>query len=90
MVPAYELIYLSEWQYHDESTLRAAKISVALVDSDSQEVVGGGGNGGGSGGVEGYSGTGYKEYERGGYELLGLEDKKKKNRIRDRREMLWW
>lgn len=31
MVAAYELIYLSEWQYHDESTLRACQISGAPV-----------------------------------------------------------
>lgn len=29
MVAAYELIYLSEWQYHDESTLRACQINVS-------------------------------------------------------------
>lgn len=28
MVAAYELIYLSEWQYHGESTLRACQISL--------------------------------------------------------------
>lgn len=27
MVAAYELIYLSEWQYHGESTLRVRQIS---------------------------------------------------------------